>query len=72
MGDFTHLHVHTEYSLLDGAARIKNLFKSAKEKGMDMSKIKKTIITAAVFTIGEPPKNAKPKKKEKGGTEYGT
>ena len=35
MGDFTHLHVHTEYSLLDGAARIKELFKSAKEKGMD-------------------------------------
>lgn len=32
---FTHLHVHTEYSLLDGAARIKNLVASAKEAGMD-------------------------------------
>ncbi|NLY70160.1 MAG: DNA polymerase III subunit alpha [Clostridiales bacterium] len=32
---FTHLHVHTEYSLLDGAARIKNLVKAAKELGMD-------------------------------------
>lgn len=32
---FTHLHVHTEYSLLDGAARIKELVASAKELGMD-------------------------------------
>ena len=32
---FTHLHVHTEYSLLDGAARIKDLIASAKELGMD-------------------------------------
>lgn len=32
---FTHLHVHTEYSLLDGAARIKQLVKRVKELGMD-------------------------------------
>lgn len=32
---FTHLHVHTEYSLLDGAARIKDLAAAAKELGMD-------------------------------------
>ena len=32
---FTHLHVHTEYSLLDGAARIKDLVLRAKELGMD-------------------------------------
>lgn len=32
---FTHLHVHTEYSLLDGAARIKNLVARAKELGME-------------------------------------
>lgn len=32
---FTHLHVHTEYSLLDGAARIKDLISRAKELGMD-------------------------------------
>ena len=25
--DFVHLHVHTEYSLLDGANRIKDLVK---------------------------------------------
>ena len=27
---FTHLHVHTEYSLLDGAARIKDVVARAK------------------------------------------
>ena len=31
---FTHLHVHTEYSLLDGAARIKDLIGRAKELNM--------------------------------------
>ncbi len=30
---FVHLHVHTEYSLLDGAARISKLVKIAKEQG---------------------------------------
>ena len=35
MGDFVHLHVHSEYSLLDGANRIKELPKVAKEMGMD-------------------------------------
>ncbi|MBQ1401555.1 MAG: DNA polymerase III subunit alpha, partial [Firmicutes bacterium] len=32
---FTHLHVHTEYSLLDGASRIKDVVARAKELGMD-------------------------------------
>lgn len=32
---FTHLHVHTEYSLLDGSAKIKELVKRAKELGME-------------------------------------
>lgn len=31
---FVHLHVHTEYSLLDGAARIEELVRTAKEQGM--------------------------------------
>ena len=31
---FTHLHVHTEYSLLDGSAKIKALAKRAKQLGM--------------------------------------
>ena len=34
MPDFVHLHVHTEYSLLDGACRIKRLVSRAKEMGM--------------------------------------
>lgn len=33
MSDFVHLHVHTEYSLLDGACRIKRLVSRAKELG---------------------------------------
>ncbi|MBO5143414.1 MAG: DNA polymerase III subunit alpha [Clostridia bacterium] len=32
--DFVHLHVHTEYSLLDGANRIKDLVKKVKDSGM--------------------------------------
>ncbi len=32
---FTHLHVHTEYSLLDGSSKIKELIKRTKELGMD-------------------------------------
>ncbi|RVU20479.1 DNA polymerase III subunit alpha [Streptomyces antnestii] len=31
---FTHLHVHTQYSLLDGAARLKDMFKTCNEMGM--------------------------------------
>ena len=33
--NFTHLHVHTEYSLLDGASKIKELVARTKELGMD-------------------------------------
>ena len=33
--NFTHLHVHTEYSLLDGSSKIKELPVRAKELGMD-------------------------------------
>ena len=32
---FTHLHVHTEFSLLDGSSKIKELLPRAKELGMD-------------------------------------
>lgn len=35
MSEFVHLHLHTEYSLLDGATRIDKLFNNLKEKGMD-------------------------------------
>lgn len=35
MREFVHLHVHTEYSLLDGSARVKKLVKRAKELDMN-------------------------------------
>ncbi|MBP3707040.1 MAG: DNA polymerase III subunit alpha [Clostridia bacterium] len=35
MGKFVHLHVHSEFSLLDGASRVKDLPVRAKELGMD-------------------------------------
>ncbi len=34
MPDFVHLHVHTQYSLLDGAIKIKKLMSRVKEHGM--------------------------------------
>ena len=34
MNNFTHLHVHTQFSLLDGAAKIPDLVSYAKELGM--------------------------------------
>ena len=33
MSGFVHLHVHSEYSLLDGACRIRGLVRRAKEMG---------------------------------------
>jgi len=33
-GDFVHLHLHSEYSILDGAIKIKELVEKAKEYGM--------------------------------------
>ncbi len=33
-GDFVHLHVHTEYSMLDGAARLPDLMQQAASMGM--------------------------------------
>src|SRR5271169_3025147 len=35
MPKFTHLHVHSHYSLLDGLAKIPNLVARVKELGMD-------------------------------------
>ncbi len=34
MRDFIHLHVHTQYSILDGACRIKEMIKKAVDLGM--------------------------------------
>jgi DNA polymerase-3 subunit alpha len=35
MAKFVHLHVHSEYSLLDGLAKVPDLIKKAKELGME-------------------------------------
>ena len=35
MAEFSHLHLHTQYSLLDGAIRVSDLFGRVKELGMD-------------------------------------
>src|SRR3990167_5222499 len=35
MADFVHLHVHSEFSLLDGLARMEDLIGKTKELGMD-------------------------------------
>ena len=35
MNDFVHLHVHSEYSLLDGYATTKGITERAAELGMD-------------------------------------
>jgi DNA polymerase-3 subunit alpha len=35
MAGFTHLHLHTQYSLLDGAIRVKDLFPKVQALGMD-------------------------------------
>ncbi|MBS1254136.1 MAG: DNA polymerase III subunit alpha [Anaerolineales bacterium] len=35
MAEFSHLHVHTEFSLLDGLAKVEPLIARAKEMGMD-------------------------------------
>ena len=35
MTDFVHLHLHSEYSLLDGACRIRDIAAKAKEMGVD-------------------------------------
>jgi DNA polymerase-3 subunit alpha len=35
MAGFTHLHLHTQYSLLDGAIRVKDLFPKVLDLGMD-------------------------------------
>ena len=34
MSDFVHLHCHSEYSLLDGLSRIKDMVHRAQELGM--------------------------------------
>ena len=54
---FTHLHVHTEYSLLDGAARIKDLVAQAKKLEMNALAITDTASCLASWIFGVSAKN---------------
>ena len=49
---FTHLHVHTEYSLLDASSKIKELTARAKELGSDF------IVMGRPITAAEDPVEA--------------
>ena len=59
MGDFVHLHVHSEFSLLDGANRIKDLPVRAKELGMDAMAITDhgVMYGVSLFTIDSRAEN---------------
>ena len=49
---FVHLHVHTEYSMLDGAARLDDMFERTAELGMDS--IAMTLIFNGMRRVYEP------------------
>ena len=53
MSDFVHLHVHTEYSLLDGACRIPALVSRAKELGQTALAITRANRNGQGFTPAE-------------------
>jgi len=48
LSPFVHLHVHTEYSLLDGAIRINELLKKASNLNMEAV----AVTTMAIFSGG--------------------
>ncbi len=72
---FSHLHVHTQYSLLDGAASIQSLYKKAVEDGMPALAISDhgnmfgvfEFVSQAYKTLDE---NGKPKVKPIVGCEF--
>ena len=49
---FAHLHVHTEYSMLDGAARLSDLFTHTRELGMDSIATSDQVSYSAPSTSG--------------------
>ena len=55
---FTHLHVHTEYSLLDGSNKIKELVARTKELGMDSVAITDHGVMYGVVDFYRAAKNA--------------
>ena len=51
---FAHLHVHTEYSLLDGSNRVKEYVKRIKELGMTAGAITDHGVMYGVIAFYEP------------------
>ncbi len=51
--DFVHLHLHTEYSLLDGACRIRELPKVVKPAPMDMGRVKARYLSELADIAGQ-------------------
>ena len=62
---FTHLHVHTEYSLLDGSNKIKEYVKRVKELGMDSAAITDHGVMYGVIDFYKAAKEAGIKKRQK-------
>jgi len=55
---FAHLHVHTEYSLLDGSNKIKEYVKRVKELGMDSAAITGDGVMFGVIDLSRAAKEA--------------
>ena len=58
MAEFAHLHVHSEYSLLDGLSRIEDLVQRAKELGMDSLAITDHGVMYAALSFYQQARNA--------------
>ena len=56
MTDFVHLHVHSEYSLLDGACRIQQLVQQAKKLGQHSVAITDHGVMYGVIDFYKPPR----------------
>jgi DNA-directed DNA polymerase III (polc) len=67
---FVHLHVHTQYSVLDGAASIKKLFEKAKEDGQKALAITDHGNMFGVMEFLETAKNSFPEIKPIVGCEF--
>ena len=53
---FTHLHVHTEYSLLDGSNKIKEYVARVKELGMNSAAITDHgVMSSRMILTASPP-----------------
>ena len=52
--NFAHLHVHTEYSLLDGSNKIKEYVARVKELGIQRLRSQTTVSCMASLTSTEP------------------